>query len=114
MEREEYEGSGSVVSSLFPHGLIGAGAALPVAPMGGWKTGEEIRSVAGNGKETADDYYELIKKASVLKINTEVFNGNVTLSGAVPNREAEEHLISLARSVKGVKSVTSKLTVQRE
>jgi hyperosmotically inducible periplasmic protein len=53
------------------------------------------------------------KELSILKINTDVFNGNVTLLGVIPNREAEERLISLARSVKGVKSVTSKLTVQQ-
>ncbi len=53
------------------------------------------------------------KELSVLKINTDVFNGNVTLLGAVPNKQSEDRLISLARSVNGVKSVTSKLTVQR-
>ena len=41
------------------------------------------------------------KELSVLKINTDVFNGNVTLLGVVSNREAEQHLISLARSVNG-------------
>ena len=54
------------------------------------------------------------KELSILKINTDVFNGNVTLLGVVPNRESEERLISLARSVKGVNSVTSKLTVQQK
>jgi hyperosmotically inducible periplasmic protein len=54
------------------------------------------------------------KELSILKINTDVFNGNVTLLGVVPNRESEERLLSLARSVKGVKSVTSKLTVQQK
>ncbi len=50
---------------------------------------------------------------SIMKINTDVFNGNVTLLGVVPNRQAEDRLISLARGVSGVKSVTSKLTIQR-
>ncbi len=50
---------------------------------------------------------------SILKINTDVFNGNVTLLGMVPSKQAEDRLISLARSVNGVRSVTSKLTVQR-
>ncbi len=53
------------------------------------------------------------KELSLLKINTDVFNGNVTLLGVVPNRTAEERLVSIAKSVKGVQSVTSKLTVQR-
>ena len=52
------------------------------------------------------------KELSVLKINTDVFNGNVTLLGVVPNKMAEDRLIALANSVKGVKSVTSKLTIQ--
>jgi len=54
------------------------------------------------------------KELSLMKINTDVFNGNVTLLGNVPNRQAEERLISLARGVKGVNSVTSKLTVQQK
>ena len=53
------------------------------------------------------------KEVSFLKINTDVFNGNVSLLGVVPSKEAEEHLISLAQGVKGVKSVTSKLTIQK-
>jgi hyperosmotically inducible periplasmic protein len=52
------------------------------------------------------------KELSILKINTDVFNGNVTLLGVVPNKMAEDRLIALARGVKGVKSVTSKLTIQ--
>src|SRR5512136_1679731 len=52
------------------------------------------------------------KELSILKINTDVFNGNVTLLGVVPNKQAEEKLLSIAHGVKGVKSVTSKLTIQ--
>ncbi|HVN22567.1 MAG TPA: BON domain-containing protein [Syntrophorhabdales bacterium] len=52
------------------------------------------------------------KDLSILKINTDVFNGNVTLLGVVPNKESEDRLIALANSVKGVKSVTSKLMIQ--
>ncbi len=54
------------------------------------------------------------KELSILKINTDVFNGNVTLLGVVPSRDAEDRLIALAKSVKGVKSVTSKLTIQQK
>jgi len=54
------------------------------------------------------------KDLSILKINTDVFNGNVTLLGVVPNKEAEGKLIALANGVKGVKSVTSKLMVQQK
>ena len=52
------------------------------------------------------------KELSFLKINTDVFNGKVTLLGVVPSKQAEEHLISVAQGVKGVKSVTSRLTFQ--
>ena len=52
------------------------------------------------------------KDLSVMKINTDVFNGNVTLLGVVPNKMAEDRLIALAQGVKGVKSVTSKLMIQ--
>ena len=54
------------------------------------------------------------KQVSFLKINTDVFNGNVTLLGVVPSKEAEDHLLDIARSVKGVKSVTSKLMIQQK
>ena len=52
------------------------------------------------------------KELSLLKINTDVFNGNVTLLGVVPNKAAEDRLIALANGVKGVKSVTSKIMMQ--
>ena len=52
------------------------------------------------------------KDLSILKIDTDVFNGNVTLLGTVPNQEAEGRLIVLAQGVRGVKSVTSKLMIQ--
>ena len=52
------------------------------------------------------------KELSILKINTDVFNGNVTLLGAVPSKHAEERLLEIAHGVKGVKSVTSKITIQ--
>ena len=52
------------------------------------------------------------KELSILKINTDVFNGNVTLLGVVPSKQAEEHLLSVAQGAKGVKSVTSRLTIQ--
>jgi osmotically-inducible protein OsmY len=43
-----------------------------------------------------------------------VFNGNVTLLGMIPNKEAEERLLKLVWSVKGVKLVTSKLMIQQK
>jgi gas vesicle protein len=63
MEREGSRGAGSVVSSFFLGGLIGAGIALLVAPTTGRETREQIKGLAGNVKEKADTYYEDIKEA---------------------------------------------------
>jgi gas vesicle protein len=65
MEHEGSGGVGSVVSSFFLGGLIGAGIALLVAPMTGRETREQIRGFAGNVREKADDYYEQIKETVI-------------------------------------------------
>ncbi len=65
MENEGLGGMGSVVSSFFLGGLIGAGVALLVAPMSGRDTREQIRGLAGNVREKADDYYEQIKETVI-------------------------------------------------
>jgi hyperosmotically inducible protein len=54
------------------------------------------------------------KELSILKIDTDVFNGNVTLLGVVPSKHAEDRLLEIAHGMKGVKSVTSKLTIQQK
>jgi hyperosmotically inducible protein len=51
---------------------------------------------------------------SYLKINVNSFQGDVTLSGVVPSKAAEERLIKMAKEVKGVKSVTSNLKIEKE
>ena len=63
----EHEGSGggSVVSSFFLGGLIGAGVALLVAPSSGRETRKQIKGLAGNVKEKADDYYDQIEEAVI-------------------------------------------------
>lgn len=63
MEHEGSGGVGSVVSSFFLGGLIGAGIALLVAPATGRETREQIRGLAGDARKKADDYYEQIKEA---------------------------------------------------
>ena len=62
MEHEGSGGVGSVVSSFFLGGLIGAGVALLVAPRAGTEARKQIGSLAGNVKEKADEYYEQIKE----------------------------------------------------
>jgi len=59
-----------------------------------------------NGKILADP------NLKVFQIDVASFNGNVTLSGAVPNREAETKLLEIARNTKGVKSVKSNLQIK--
>jgi gas vesicle protein len=71
MEREGSGGAGSVVSSFFLGGLIGAGVALLIAPMTGKETREQIRGLAENAKGKADDYYDQIKEA----VTTTLENG---------------------------------------
>lgn len=47
------------------------------------------------------------------KINVDTKKGNVTLTGKVPNKKAEDRLIVFAKKVKDVKSVKSYLTIER-
>ncbi len=63
IEMERERSGGSVVSSFFLGGLIGAGVALLIAPMTGKETREQIRGLAENAKGKADDYYDQIKEA---------------------------------------------------
>jgi len=49
-----------------------------------------------------------------LKINVDSTNGNVVLTGFVPNQSSEARLIELARQVQGVKSVKSQLSVEQQ
>ena len=47
----------------------------------------------------------------IQKIDVETFKGVVTLSGRVQTREAEQKAIELARKIRGVVDVQSKVTV---
>lgn len=48
----------------------------------------------------------------LFKINVDSYEGNVTLSGRVPNKQDEDRLITLAKETRGVRSVTSNLTTE--
>ncbi len=93
----------------------------------GQRTGGTISRLLGSDAEAEDGALLLPKRGqdrgaktvqdkelSILKINTDVFNGDVALLGVVPSKHAEERLLAIARGVKGVKSVTSKLTIQQK
>jgi len=65
MEDNGSRGIGSVISSFFLGGLIGAGVALLVAPKAGSDTREQIRDFTGSVKGKADDYYGQVKETIV-------------------------------------------------
>jgi len=48
-----------------------------------------------------------------LKINVDTFRGNVTLTGTVKSKQAEQRLIDLSKSVRGVKSVVTNLIIEK-
>ncbi len=73
-----------------------------------------------SARETVDDAYIVsaingkilaAPDLKFLQINVDSYDGNVTLSGRVPNKEAEQKLISIAKGTKGVKKVTTNLIV---
>ncbi|HPL62542.1 MAG: BON domain-containing protein [Syntrophales bacterium] len=90
--------------------LIAAFAFSGCASMTGKSAGETIDDAvitsSVNGKIIADPMLKF------LKIDVDTFNGNVTLSGSVANKEAEQRAIELARGTKGVKSVKSNLMIR--
>ncbi len=48
---------------------------------------------------------------SAMKIDVDSYQGNVTLAGQVPNKEAERRAVQIAKETGGVKSVKSNLLV---
>lgn len=71
-------------------------------------------------KETANDAYivsaingKILADPDLkfLQINVDSYDGKVTLTGRVPSEEARAKLIDMARTTKGVESVTPNLTV---
>jgi hyperosmotically inducible protein len=47
-------------------------------------------------------------------IEVKSYEGDVILSGTVPDKETRDRLIEMAESVRGVKSVTSNLKIEME
>lgn len=62
---------------------------------------------------TSDIKAKIVKDPDLktLAINVATYQGNVTLSGQVPDMAAQQRLIQLARDTKGVKSVRTNLRV---
>ena len=79
-------------------------------------SGSTVSSIAGKVEDaaiTASISAEFAKDAdlSAIKINIDTMNGNVTLNGPAPTVIARDKATLLAKSIKGVASVSNKLTV---
>jgi len=79
------------------------------------------QTTGGGGKSDDDTITKMIStkiardpKLGFMGIEVKTYEGDVTLSGTVPDKETSERLIELAESVKGVKSVKSNLKVEME
>lgn len=82
----------------------------------GYEVAKDNRSIGtkvDDASITSSVKTKLIKDSEIeaFDINVDTFQGVVTLHGNVSDRRAQSRAIALASSVKGVKSVTSKLVV---
>jgi gas vesicle protein len=75
-EERDYEtGSGSWFLSFVVGGLIGAAVALLMAPKSGRQTREQIKDMAQDAKEKAEDYYGQAREkiSTAMQKGAEVF-----------------------------------------
>jgi len=74
-EADYVTGTGSWLPSFILGGLIGAAVALLIAPKSGRQTRAQIRDMAQDAKERAEDYYEQAKDkiSTAVQKGTEVF-----------------------------------------
>lgn len=84
------------------------------AETSGGKTASSMAGKADDAAITASIASEFAKDAdlSAIKINVDTKDGNVTLYGPAPTAAAREKATILAKSIKGVASVSNKLTVK--
>ena len=78
------------------------------------KVVQSMSGKAGDAAITASVLSELAKDAnlSAIKIDVDTKDGKVTLTGPAPTAAARDKAGALAKSTKGVTSVSNKLTVQ--
>ncbi len=78
-------------------------------------TGRTAGEIVDDSSITSAINLEIIKSPELkyLKINVDSFRGHVTLTGAVPNKNAELKLLEIAKGVRGVKSVKSNLMIEK-
>jgi hyperosmotically inducible protein len=74
-------------------------------------TGETAGQGLDDSVITSDIKAKIVKdpELKTFAIDVSTYQGNVTLSGQVPNMAAEQRLIEMARDTKGVKSVRTNL-----
>ena len=84
------------------------------AEASGAKTIESMAGKADDAAITASISAEFAKDAdlSAIKIDVDTKDGNVTLYGPAPTAAARDKATTLAKSIKGVASVSNKLTVK--
>ena len=98
--------------------LLGGCAAAVVggAAAGGYYVGQDERS-AGQITEdagitaTINSHYVKDDLVKARTINVDTYNGVVTLYGNVANQSVADRAVAIARGVKGVRQVVSKLTI---
>ena len=99
-------------------GLLGGCAAAVVggAAAGGYYVGQDERSAGQIATDasitsTINTRYVQDDLVKARTINVDTYNGVVTLYGTVANQSVADRAIAIARGVKGVRQVVSKLTI---
>ncbi len=100
--------------------LVLAGAAAAViggAAAGGYYVAQSDRSAAEIAADatitsTINSRYVKDELVSAFDVNVDTNRGQVTLYGTVPSQAAAQRAVELARTVKGVTRIESKLTVR--
>ncbi len=110
-------------TALFIHSLFlvlsltgCAAAVVGGAAAGGYYVAQSDRSAAEIASDTAitstiNSRFVKDDLVSAFDVNVDTYRGTVTLYGNVPSQQAAQRALELARSVKGVNRVQSKLTV---
>ena len=106
------------VSVLVWIGFLSGCAAAVVggAAAGGYYVGKDERSAGQIAEDasitsTVNTRYVGDDLVQARLINVDTYNGVVTLYGTVPNQAVVDRAVELARGVKGVQQVVSKLTI---
>jgi osmotically-inducible protein OsmY len=72
-----------------------------------------VKEAATSDSEIEADIRSRIAEAGVPRVRVFVMQGRVTLSGVLPNREAKDEVLAIARSTPDVLSVADDLQVKK-